>query len=109
MMRAATIDSSRARLIGCFPWACDRTTVRRCRLMLLPYLEPEAQARVAHSLLARRAPTGKLHMPLEHVLRLFPAGGQEVMIFLDRQGVGVISDRGHFEQPPVAIVIDVDR
>src|SRR5262245_27574707 len=32
-MRAAAIPSSRDRLAGCFPGACDRTTVSRCRLI----------------------------------------------------------------------------
>src|SRR5581483_752571 len=31
MIRAATMDSSRARLAGCLPCACDNTTVRRWR------------------------------------------------------------------------------
>src|SRR6516225_2628441 len=33
IMRAATIDSSRARFAGFFPCACDKTTVRRERLI----------------------------------------------------------------------------
>src|SRR5437588_10535011 len=87
MMNAAASASSKARLAGCLPWACDRTTVRRCRLMV------DTQS--------------PLHVSLEGVLRLFPVGVEKLTVLGDapeRAGVPC-----HLEQPAGAVVVQVDR
>src|SRR5262245_22689023 len=64
--RAAASDSSSARLAGCFPGACDSTTVSLVRLM---------------------AASGSVgHLAFEDALRVRPAGVQELVVLLDAQG-----------------------
>ena len=63
MIRAATSDSSSARLAGCLPCAWESTTVTRGRLMMISY--------------------AFLHVALEHSLRLFPVCVQEGVIIGD--------------------------
>src|SRR5436305_14714982 len=84
--RAAAMLSSRARLAGFCPWACDRTTVRRWLMERLSV---------------------NVDLPLDQPLGLFPVVGQELVILAHRQqsvGVALL----HVEEPagPVAVHVN---
>src|SRR5262245_53057413 len=72
MIRAAAMLSSRARLTGCLPCAWERTTVSFCRLM-----------GVVSVLFG-------VDLALDHLLCLFPAVGEELVIRGDVQQDGGI-------------------
>src|SRR5262249_61444706 len=79
---AATMDSSRARLTGFLPWACDTTTVSRLLIGALS------------------------HVPLEDALRRLPTGIQELIILRHRHRLPRVAV--HVEQPARPVIIDVD-
>src|SRR5262245_54042731 len=97
MIRAAMMASSRARLAGFLPWACDSTTVRRWRLMVgsqwsalfgkPPGCDPWAWV--------------SLHLPLQDPLRVLPARFQELVVFGDAQGRARVAL--HLKQPTALI------
>src|SRR4051812_2030303 len=91
MMSAAATLSSRARLAGLLPWACDSTTVNRWRLMAVP------------SILG-------VDLALDQRLGLLPVVGQEAVVLLRaHQAVGLAIF--HLEEPagPVAVHVDARR
>src|SRR5947209_2981701 len=84
--RAAAMLSSRARLTGFLPWACDRTTVRRWLMKRLSV---------------------DVDLTLDQPLGLFPVVGQELVILGHRQQ-GVSVALVHVKEPagPVAVHVD---
>src|SRR5438034_196041 len=99
MMRAAAIASSRARLPGCLPWACDRTTVKRGRLIRDA---PRRGSPGFFSNLQSAISNLQSHMTLQGLLRLLPVRIEELVILGRSQQAGGVAL--HLEQPAGTVV-----